>query len=124
MDVVSNMSKGKTPAEIQADILSVYFKHLASFGYLDNARTIQLLTAVLLLDTIEFFSDYVDSIYINKIERYLRKAQCCNCSIKFSRINTVKCFECDEEAFKFIDLGLPSGTLWANRNIGASKSTD
>lgn len=28
------------------------------------------------------------------------------------------------EVFKFIDLGLPSGTLWANMNIGATSSKD
>ena len=26
--------------------------------------------------------------------------------------------------FKFIDLGLPSGTLWATANVGASKPSD
>ena len=88
------MKKGYIPAEIQADILNNYFSYIASTGYMDDARTSQLLTGVLLLDTIEFFADYIDKDYIEKIEKYLRKSRCCNCAIRFDKIITSQCKIC------------------------------
>lgn len=91
------MYKGKTPAEIQFDILGNYFEYLTSTGYLNDVRTSQLLVAVLLLDTIDFFADYIDDAYIEKIEKYLRKSKCCNCAIRWEDIATSKCTDCSEE---------------------------
>lgn len=90
------MYKGKTPAEIQHDILGTYFEYLTSTGYLNDTRTSQLLTAVLLLDTISFFADYIDSAYIEKVEKYLRKSKCCNCAIVWDSIAIIPCKECTD----------------------------
>lgn len=91
------MQKGKTPAEIQADMLDVYFKHLATFGYMDDDHTTTLLTSILLLDTLEYFADYADDAYKEKIERHLRKTNCCHCAIRWHKVTTTPCKDCVEE---------------------------
>lgn len=119
------MKKGYTPAEIQADILNNYFNYIASTGYMDDARTSQLLTGVLLLDTIEFFADYIDKDYIEKIEKYLRKSRCCNCAIRLDKIITSQCKICPpspEPTPEYVDLGL--SVKWAKCNLGATTETE
>lgn len=92
-----NMQKGKTPAEIQADMLDIYFKHLASYGYMDENRSMALLTGILLLDTLDFFSEYADDEYKEKIEGYLRKMNCCHCAIRWHKVTTTSCKDCIED---------------------------
>ena len=92
------MQKGKTPAEIQADMLDVYFKHLATFGYLDDAHTTTLLTGILLLDMLDYFSDYTDDTFKEKIEQYLRKTNCCHCAIRWHKITVTPCKDCNADS--------------------------
>lgn len=74
---------------IQFDTLDTYFSTLAQLGYLDDRRVAQIVTAVLLIDTLDFFKDYVTDDYMRQVEHILRSLKCCNCAIDWDEYKSV-----------------------------------
>jgi len=73
-----------TLLQAQFETIDNYFIYLTKYGYMSDIRVYQILAVVLLIDSIEFFSDFVDDNYIASIENILRKADCCNCAINWN----------------------------------------
>lgn len=104
-------------------IVDNYFETLGVYGYIKDIQTYQAIAALLLLDTVDSFKEYITKEFIETVNKVLRRLECCNCLVEF---NTLKCEEPEVPPveYEFVDLGLPSGTLWAKCNIGAEKETD
>lgn len=79
----------QTLQNVQFDTLNTYFNTLVSTGYLNDKIVAQIVTAVLLIDTLWLFEDYIDDSYKTQVERILKRLKCCNCSIDWDSLKTV-----------------------------------
>lgn len=62
-------------------LLDNYFCYLQEYGYLTPPTTIGVLFADMLLNTFDYFSDYITSEFQTDVSNIMMKLDCCNCVI-------------------------------------------
>lgn len=66
---------------VQKTLIDNYYCYLQEYGYLAPPATTQVLFATLLLDTFDFFKEYITVEYQLDVCNIMRKLDCCNCVI-------------------------------------------
>lgn len=103
VDAITNMN----PTIIQKTIVDNYFTHMQYYGYMDDKRTSQTLFALMLLDTLSFFSDFATDEYYADINRILRALECCVCTVDLGDFTT----NVTEPFYQFTPTGVVYDTL-------------
>lgn len=73
---------------IQLDTLDSYFEYLEFNGYLKDSEVNKIVTAVLLVDTLEYFKDFLTKDFVDNVNRILKELDCCSCFVTFDKLIT------------------------------------
>ena len=76
-----------TVEAVQKDMLDNYFNLLKAYGYLNHRKVSQVVFAVLLLDTVSMFSEFITSDFKHDVDVIMRRIDCCSCSMSWSNAN-------------------------------------
>lgn len=79
---------------VQKKILDNYFSYLQNHGYISPWKVQRVAFAVMLLDSINTFSTFIDDSFKHDVDKVMRKLNCCDCQISWNELVIPKSFIC------------------------------